>query len=80
MLQMSETNTIEVTAAEVPIERVIVFNDRAEVKRVLSTELAPGTNEVKITVRSMNSILTFQSNHANCFLLTITRTERIFNN
>ncbi|VDP43504.1 unnamed protein product [Heligmosomoides polygyrus] len=35
-----------------PLERVVVFNDRAELKRKVQCALQPGVNEVQLEVSS----------------------------
>uniref|UniRef100_A0A1I7WM36 Transmembrane protein n=1 Tax=Heterorhabditis bacteriophora TaxID=37862 RepID=A0A1I7WM36_HETBA len=50
---MAETivTTHEVECREQQLEKVVVFNDRAELKRLVKCELAPGMNEVHVKVK-----------------------------
>lgn len=52
---MSEEGTpfvLKKECREQTLERVVVFNDRAELKRIVQCELKPGLNDVYIEVSS----------------------------
>ncbi|VDM78997.1 unnamed protein product [Strongylus vulgaris] len=55
---MSDEGTINVVkqeCRELALERVVVFNDRAELKRLVECDLKPGLNEVHVEASSANS-------------------------
>ncbi|CAI4233158.1 unnamed protein product [Auanema sp. JU1783] len=53
---MPDANIISIECRDSPIEKVVVFNDRAEVKRLIKTTLNQGTNEVHINNVSLRTV------------------------
>lgn len=55
MSDQGDTSVQKKLCRELPLERVVVFNDRAELKRKLQCELEPGVNEVHLEVCSRDA-------------------------
>lgn len=45
---LKKAQVLEVSVKDCPIESVVVYGDRAEVKRAVTVNLVPGENEVVV--------------------------------